>query len=156
MPDGAVQWAFTQADQHPDKVLTEQIGKATKTLDIAIYSLTEDGIVQGILDAKKRGVTVRIITDKQQMGNKTQTEKLKLLKKSGIPIKYNTHSGLMHLKVTIIDGVECTTGSFNYSNQASTSNDEVLLVVKDAKATQAFEDQFQRMWDDKKGFTDYK
>ncbi|KEO84241.1 phospholipase D-like domain-containing protein [Tumebacillus flagellatus] len=152
----AVQWAFTQADQHPDQVLEQQINTAQKTLDIAIYSLTEKGIVQSILDAKKRGVKVRLITDKQQMAGKSQAEQLKNLAKAGIPIKYNSHSGLMHLKVSIIDGTECTTGSFNYSNQASTDNDEVLLVVKDPKATAAFQAQFDRMWSDTKGFKDYK
>jgi phosphatidylserine/phosphatidylglycerophosphate/cardiolipin synthase-like enzyme len=147
-----IQYAFTQADQHPEKMLVDVIDSAKSSLDIAIYSLTQKDIVAAILNAKKRGVAARIITDHQEAQNKSQAEALKKLKAAGIPIKQNKHSGLMHLKVTIADKSVLTTGSFNYTAAASTTNDEVLMVVHDAKMATEWDAQFERMWADTKGF----
>jgi phosphatidylserine/phosphatidylglycerophosphate/cardiolipin synthase-like enzyme len=137
-------------------VLVNVIGEAKNKLDIAIYSLTFPDIVQAILDAKNHGVQVRIISDKTEAKTKYQSAALQQLADVGIPIKINTHSGLMHLKVSIIDGKMFTTGSFNYSKAASTTNDEVLVVDRDPAAAAKWDKQFERMWNDTKGFQDWK
>jgi phosphatidylserine/phosphatidylglycerophosphate/cardiolipin synthase-like enzyme len=131
------------------------MGSAKQSLDIAIYSLTKPDIVKAIQQAKKRGVEVRIITDQQEAHNRTQEEALKMLKNEGIPIKVNTHQGLMHLKVTIADKSVVTTGSFNYSTSASTTNDEVLVVIRDPAIAKAWDEQFERMWNDRGNFKDW-
>ncbi|MDI3257391.1 MAG: phospholipase D family protein [Kyrpidia sp.] len=152
---GAVDWAFTQAGQHPERKLEDVIGSAKQNLDIAVYSLTKPDIVKAIEQAKKRGVAVRIITDQEQAQNRTQQEALKILKNSGIPIKINTHKGLMHLKVTIADKSVVTAGSFNYTTAASTTNDEVLVVIRDPAMSQAWDEQFERMWNDAGNFKEW-
>ncbi|NBD25838.1 phospholipase D-like domain-containing protein [Paenibacillus glycinis] len=146
------EWAFTQADQQPERLLIGVIDGAARTLDIAIYSLTKPDIVDAIKRAQTRGVAVRIITDRIQAQGKSQREALKLLGSAGIPMKQNKHSGLMHLKMTIADGKTATTGSFNYSKAASTDNDEVLMVLRGGEVAQSFESQFQAMWEDADGF----
>ncbi|GIM47297.1 phospholipase D [Collibacillus ludicampi] len=151
-----VEWAFTQAQQHPEKKLIEVINGAKSNLDIAIYSLTQPDIVKAIEKAHERGVQVRIITDQQEAQNKFQAQELKMLREKGIPIKENTHKGLMHLKVTIADKSVVTTGSFNYTTAASTTNDEVLVVIHDPEMAKQWEDQFERMWNDHSNFTDLK
>jgi phosphatidylserine/phosphatidylglycerophosphate/cardiolipin synthase-like enzyme len=148
-------YAFTQANDHPERVLVGIIGEAKTTLDIAIYSLTHPDIIQAIADAKKRGVVVRIISDKTEAKNKTQAVALTNLKAAGIPIKINTHSGLMHLKVTIADKKILTSGSFNYSKAASTTNDEVLIVDRNPIAATKWDQEFESMWIDTKKFANY-
>jgi phosphatidylserine/phosphatidylglycerophosphate/cardiolipin synthase-like enzyme len=146
------QYFFTQAVQHPEKELIDVINSSKESLDIAIYSLTHPDIVKAIKDAKKRGVVVRIISDKIQSEGKAQLEALKILGSADIPMKINKHSGLMHMKVTIADKKVVTTGSYNYSKAASTTNDEVLVVIHNEDAAKAFSEQFERMWNDTKGF----
>lgn len=144
----SAQWAFTRAGQHPEQLLEATYGQAHKTLDIAIYSLTKTDIVDAIIAAKERGVGVRIITDKTEAKNKYQATELAYLTKNGIPIKENTHSGLMHMKVSIIDNSIVTTGSFNYSTSASTHNDENLVVLRDKTMARSFDAEFNQMWND--------
>src|SRR5438445_501241 len=48
-----------------------RIGLTTKTLDIAIYTFSEPSLTQAILEAKKRGVSIRIILDAGQSGQKS-------------------------------------------------------------------------------------
>ena len=150
-----VEYYFSRAGQEVQPQLVSIIQSAQKTLDIAIYSLTDSKIGAAITDAHERGVAVRVITDQQQAGGQTQKALLKDLVKAGIPVKDNTHSGLMHLKVTIVDGKVATTGSFNYTKSAENTNDEVFVVLRDETAAKDFDTEFEKMWDDNKNFTDY-
>lgn len=151
-PSNDTKYYFTQAGQYPEKALIDVIDSSKESLDIAIYSITHPDIVSAIKAAKKRGVSVRLITDKTESKGKAELEALKLLGSAGIPIKINKHSGLMHLKVTIADKKVVTTGSYNYSKAASTTNDEVLVVISNESAAKNFFEQFDRMWNDTKGF----
>jgi phosphatidylserine/phosphatidylglycerophosphate/cardiolipin synthase-like enzyme len=151
-----VEYFFTKAQQHPEKALEAQINSSKSTLDIAIYSLTKKDIVDSIISAKKRGVNVRIITDRIEAKSKAQASEMTLLIKAGIPMKENTHPGLMHMKVSVIDKSVVTTGSYNYTQNASTENDEVLVVIHDPSTAAKWADEFQLMWDDTKNFSEVK
>lgn len=151
-----IEWAFTKADQHPEEKLINLIASAKQTLDIAIYSFTKEEIAQAIIDAHKRGVAVRVITDHDSSSNKSQKANLKKVSQAGIPIKEDSHSGLMHLKITIADKETVTTGSYNYTNAASTKNDEVLLIIHDKKMAEQWAEQFEKMWQDNKSYNTYK
>lgn len=151
-----IQYYFSQEDQPPDVQLIKLIDLARSTLDIAIYSLTKPNIADSIIRAKKRGVTVRIISDAIQSHGKKQKIALDTLALAKIPIKINLHSGLMHLKMTIVDSKICTTGSFNYSTAAVKSNDEVFLIIRDDKIAKEWAKEFGKMWRDNDRFEDYK
>jgi len=148
--------AFTQAGEQPEKLLIETMLGAKSTLDIAIYAINHEEIVDAIIRAKINGVQVRVITDRSEAAAAAQTDKLKKLAEAGIPIKENTRKGLMHLKMALIDDTTVATGSFNYTTNASTLNDEVLLVLKDSKTARRWKDQFETMWKDTQNFRDLK
>lgn len=152
---GNISYYFPKDGGQPDKHLISIIDSAKSNLDIAIYSLTKPDIVQSIVNAKKRGLNVRIITDSKESESNSESKELVLLKNAGIPIKINTHTGLMHLKVTIADNSIVTTGSYNYTNAATYENDEVLVVLNDVTAAKQFESEFNRMWNDTNNFKAY-
>ncbi|AJE54278.1 phospholipase D-like domain-containing protein [Paenibacillus polymyxa] len=151
----SIQYAFSQEDQHPEKLLDQVIEDSQKTLDIAIFSITEKSIVSAILDAKQRGVNVRIITDEDQSEGKGQKAALEKFKNARIPIKVDHHSGYMHLKITIADQEVVTTGSFNYSASAVRRNDEVLVVIPDREMAKQWTRVFDSMWKDDKIFLSF-
>ncbi|TVY02438.1 phospholipase D family protein [Paenibacillus cremeus] len=152
-----IEYAFTKENQHPEKLLIQVINAAQSTLDIAIYSLTNKDITNAIIDAKRRGVAVRIITDQSMAHTQmSQVQLLKQMKDTGIPIKENAHSGIMHLKVTIADKSVITTGSFNYSVAAATVNDEVLISLHSPPLAGEWSDEFGKMWNDAVDFRDLK
>jgi phosphatidylserine/phosphatidylglycerophosphate/cardiolipin synthase-like enzyme len=145
---GTVQYYFPRAGQQPKPILIGIINSAKSKLDIAIYSFTDTDIANAIVNAKKRGLTVRLITDQTEAQNSYQKSVLNMLKNAGIPIKINSHAGLMHMKVTIADNSTVTTGSFNYTKAAETENDEVFVVINNAKTAQDFDNEFSQMWND--------
>lgn len=146
---------FPRAGQKPQPVLIQVISSAKETLDMAIYSFTDTKIAGAMTDAEKNGVKVRVITDGQESKSKYQKKVLDMLKKAGIPVKVDTHSGLMHLKVTIADKKTATTGSFNYTKSAEEKNDEVFVVIKNSDIAKSFSDEFENMWNDKDNFESY-
>lgn len=137
---------FSQQNQDPSIRLVQLYGSCNQTLDIAVYSLTHPQIVNAIREAHNRGVRVRIITDKVQASGNTQKHAMNDLLTLGIPIKIDTHSGLMHLKMSIIDRSIATTGSYNYSLNASEDNDEMLVVIKELWFAEICQSEFERMW----------
>jgi phosphatidylserine/phosphatidylglycerophosphate/cardiolipin synthase-like enzyme len=92
------------------------------------------------------------LNDKSQVEGKSQGKAVIILGSASVPAKINKHSGLMHLKMTIADKKVATTGSFNYSKSAVTTNDKVLMVIRNEEVAKSFTKQFDRMWNDTKGF----
>ncbi len=145
---GRIETYFSKQGQHPEVALNNLINLSTKTLDIAIYSLTYPATVKAITDAKKRGVVVRVVSDKTQAAGKSQTVAIDTLLLNNIPVKIDYHSGLMHLKMTVVDGQVATTGSYNYSTAATNDNDEILVIIYDVTFAQLCLGEFNRMWND--------
>lgn len=150
-----IRYYFPRAGQKAQPVLIGIIGAAKQTLDVAIYSFTDQDIASALVKAKNRGVAVRVITDKTQSESSSQKTALRILTRAGIPVKVDTHSGIMHLKMTVADGKTATTGSFNYTKAAENSNDEVFVVIRSDKVAKDFGDEFGRMWNDSGNFKKY-
>lgn len=147
-----IETAFTQAGQKPEQVLIAAFNNAKSTLDIAINAINHEDIVKAIIEARIRGVQIRVITDRSESTNVTQQEKLKNLLQSGIPVKENSRKGLMDLKMAVIDGEVGATGSFNYTTNAATANDEILVIIRDKTAVNQWKTQFEAMWNDTVNF----
>lgn len=152
---GNISYYFSKDGGQTDKHLINVINNAKSSLDIAIYSITKPNIVSSIINAKEKGLTVRIITDAKESKNKFESKELTKLKNAKIPIKVNTHAGLMHLKTTIADNKIVTTGSYNYTSDATYKNDEILVILNDSGTAKQFENEFIRMWSDTSNFTKY-
>lgn len=151
-----VQVNFAQEGDHPEEAIINMIKETKSTLDVAIYSINYEPIVDAIIDAAGRGVKVRIITDQEHVVEKDkQQNALELMKKAGIPIKVNAHGGKMHLKMMISDSGKVEAGSFNYLKSSVKENDDVALIIQDDSTAKTFENAFNNMWNDTKGFKDY-
>lgn len=152
---GSVEYYFPRGGQPAKPALIGILKSAKTSLDMAVYSFTDTDIASAVVADKKRGVAVRVITDSQCAANRYQKTVLSELKAAGIPVKINTHDGLMHLKVSIVDRSVATTGSFNYTKGAENENDEVFVVLRSPKAATDFETQFARMWSDTGDFKNW-
>jgi phosphatidylserine/phosphatidylglycerophosphate/cardiolipin synthase-like enzyme len=153
--DNNIETYFTRKDGNLDQILIKEMNAAQKNLNVAIYSLTKEDIGNSILHAKKMGVDVKVITDKQEAGSKSQKAILDKFKENNIPVKINSHPGLMHLKVSIIDDKTVTGGSFNYTVNATKENDENLIIMRDSSIVKEYSTEFNTMWDDTKNYSNY-
>ena len=148
----SVELLFPRENENPVPVLTNLYNNAKKKIDVAIYSFTQPEILKALTNAKKRGVDVRVIVDREQSNGNVMKHAINTLLIDKIPVKVNTHSGLMHLKMSVIDDSTATTGSYNYSKAATDTNDEMFVVVSDQAFAKKCENYFNRMWDDNENF----
>ncbi|RKQ88964.1 phospholipase D-like domain-containing protein [Brockia lithotrophica] len=138
----------TRGDNGPEEALRTALRDAKASVDVAAYSLTDPELVDALLDAHRRGVAVRIVTDREQSRQAPQARQLKRLREAGIPVRTNTYAGKMHLKLVVVDGEIAFFGSYNLTRSAATRNDEVLVAVRGGDAVRPLAQKFDEMWTD--------
>ena len=109
-----------------------------------IYLITHDDIAQALINAKQRGVDVKVIIDAT---NTTATHtKHSELRQNNIPVKTETFAGKLHSKSLIIDDKYIVAGSMNFSNSGENWNDENMLIIENPKFAKTYKDFFNYLW----------
>jgi phosphatidylserine/phosphatidylglycerophosphate/cardiolipin synthase-like enzyme len=98
--------------------------------------------------AKKRGIDVRVITDRERLNDQKQRAAVNALRLAGVPILVNRHENLMHLKQAAIDDEINVSGSMNHTTSGNRYNDERLDVIADKAITTKVREKFLAMWND--------
>lgn len=132
-----------------EECIVDQISDCRRSLDVAVYSITSPEIAQALLAAHKRGVKIRVISDKvQSSGTHSKTG---ILEENGIPCKIMTgqKGGLMHNKFAIFDGQTVLTGSHNWTQGAENKNYENTLVLKDRSLIWRYQQEFETLWQER-------
>ena len=121
------------------------INKAENTIDVAVYALSNRNIVDALKEAKNRGIKVRILTDRLQASGKSS--RVVELFEYGLNIRINTKHKIEHNKFAIFDNKKVVTGSYNWTEAASTKNSEnCLFIIKDKAAIRDYIRRFKYLW----------
>jgi phosphatidylserine/phosphatidylglycerophosphate/cardiolipin synthase-like enzyme len=155
--DMVVQACFSPEGKCAGHILRE-IEQAKRELLVAVYAFTNDELANAIVQAKKRGVAVQIVVDRDFDANNDKS-KSKFLEAQKIPLRRlsgtkakttEKDGGLMHQKFAVIDRKTVFTGSYNWTHSADSLNDENLLLFRDAAPlAEEYRKAFLRLWDRK-------
>ena len=143
-------------EDRPGDRLASLYGKARRYIYVAIYGITYPPIVKALVEAHKRGVDVRVITDREKLKDPKQRSAVETLSLAGIPVKINRHENLMHLKQVVMDDEINTSGSMNQTGSGNRYNDERLDVFTDPVTSARARDKFLSMWKDTERYQDLK
>jgi len=131
--------------------IIQELDKAQKTVDIAMYMFTDRKLAYELLKLKDKGIRIRIVLDGPSSENKFS--KSRFFKAQGINIRCDyshpstKYGNIMHNKFAIIDSGVLITGSYNWTASAEALNDENILIVKDApKIILKYEKVFEKLW----------
>jgi phosphatidylserine/phosphatidylglycerophosphate/cardiolipin synthase-like enzyme len=94
-----------------DSIIAADIRQAERQVDIVIYELESEPITQAAIEARNRGVMVRVVTDSDQ----TDRPSIPQLRRAGIHVVEDERSPFMHNKFVVIDGRIVWTGSMNFT-----------------------------------------
>lgn len=130
--------------------------QATRYIFVAVYGLTSPIVVKALLNAKKHGVDVRVITDRERLNDPNQLRAVSALREAGIPVMINRHDGLMHLKQVVADDEVTASGSMNHTTSGNRYNDERLDVIRDHPIAVRSREKFLSMWKDRERFEEWK
>ena len=155
--DMAVQACFSPQGKCSIHILRE-IDNAKKELLVAVYAFTSDDLAGALVEAKKRGVIVQVIIDRE-FDSRNDKSKGKFLELQKIPVRRLSGSkpadseregGLMHQKFAVVDRRIVFTGSYNWTQSADNYNDENLLLFRDAAPlAEEYRRIFVRLWERK-------
>lgn len=134
----------------PETHLVDAMNGAQRTIDTAIYNLTIPDVTNALLNAKKRGVQVRLVMESEAMDK----DQPRALQKAGIPIIGDQKQGLMHNKFTILDGREVWMGSMNYTDSSAYTDFNNLVRIISPKVVQDYQVNFDEMFVEHKFGTD--
>ncbi len=141
-----------KADHHGGLAdrLTEFINTAKTSVDMAIYQLDLPSVTQALLDAKKRGATVRVVTDIDILDDPKENPAFKQLEKAGIKVVGGNPNAIMHNKFVVVDRVAAWMGSWNFTeNDTYRYNNNGILILSPELARN-YTVTFEKMFVDKK------
>ena len=120
------------------------LANAKRTIDICVFTITDDRIRREILDTHQRGVSVRVLSDDDKSGDRGSD--VHFLKEKGVDVCFDQSSYHMHHKFAIFDQRTLLTGSYNWTRSAAEHNEENFLITRDKESCTAFQKEFDRLW----------
>lgn len=134
-------------------LIVRRLAAARKSLDLCVFTITDDRISRAILDAHRRKVVVRIITDNEKQHDAGSD--VQKFRDAGIAVKTDDMhgpadtglNGHMHHKFAIFDSARLVNGSYNWTRGAADLNFENVIDTADAGLLAAFAAEFDRLWD---------
>ena len=109
-------------------------------IDLAAYDLTDRSVIDALIDAKRRGVAVRIVLDP------SQPQALDRLREISDCIRMKRPGPFMHLKSYALDDRLLRSGSANLTASGLKQQDNDMIIVRDPSVVRVFELRFQQIW----------
>lgn len=145
---------YFSPQDHLAERLVRLIEKEEKSIRVAIYSITHAKIARALGQAKERGVLVEIIVDPTSSKSKSPLHRLAknqvplyvwdppatILGKSG-----KAKKGLMHDKFCIFGAHTVWTGSFNFTYDAESRNEENVVVLDAPEIAKKYLEHFEEI-----------
>ena len=146
---GRVEWAFTPWDDAEAAIL-RVLQEAKKTIYVQAYLFTSRSLAKALIEAKSRGVSVNILTDREMLvKDEAGRSQIPSLAAAGIPVWVEVRYAAAHNQIILVDPEAETaavvTGSYNFTFSAQARNAENLLILRGSlKLARAYLDNWRR------------
>ena len=134
---------FSPGDDCRRKLLDLCVG-ARQSIDISVFTIADDRLVDAILATHQRGISVRIITDNDKA--RDEGSDIFYMMDRGVEVRMDNTENHMHHKFAVIDRRVLVNGSFNWTRSASECNQENILVTAEPKLVSAYIKEFEDLW----------
>ncbi|MFP2931262.1 phospholipase D-like domain-containing protein [Pyxidicoccus sp. 3LG] len=135
---------FTPGDG-PLNAIIRQVQDARGSIDVCVYTVTDDRITRALLDAHRRGVRLRVVGDDDKALDAGSD--MERLSDAGVPVRLDRSEAHMHHKFAVFDRLRLITGSYNWTRSAAEHNHENILISDDARLVQPFSRAFDALWE---------
>jgi phosphatidylserine/phosphatidylglycerophosphate/cardiolipin synthase-like enzyme len=129
---GTVEVAFTPWD-NAEAMIVDGIRRAKHQILVQAFSFTSRTLANALIAAKRRGVDVRVMADREQTFS-GEASRIPDLVQAGIPVMLEVRYQSAHNKVMIMDAgtddAAVVTGSYNWTYAAQNKNAENVLILR--------------------------
>jgi cardiolipin synthase A/B len=128
--------------------LLDEIQAARRSIDLEVYIVSDDAILQSLEEAQRRGVDVRVILEEQPFGGGGgQEEVFARLERAGIAVNWgNPVFRFSHVKMMVIDDAVAIIMNQNLTQSSFTTNREFGVVTDRPDAVRAAAAIFAADW----------
>jgi mitochondrial cardiolipin hydrolase len=144
-PESESRAYFSPGEDCLDAIRAE-FGRARHRVDVCVFTITDDRIRDAMLDARRRGVTIRVISDNDK--SMDEGSDVEPLRRAGVEVRVDETEAHMHHKFAVFDGARLLSGSYNWTRSAARYNQENITITNDAALVAAFAREFERLWSD--------
>jgi phosphatidylserine/phosphatidylglycerophosphate/cardiolipin synthase-like enzyme len=121
-------WLLPDPRGHAISELRKSIRNAHRSIKIALFTFTHQGLVEEVIDAYNRGVKVSVVVD-MHSGMGASSKAVEKLKKANVPVFLSRGSQLLHHKFIYIDDKTLIAGSANWTKAAFYKNSDCILAL---------------------------
>ncbi len=134
---------FSPGDSCANQII-QCIQNARQSIDICVFTISDNNISEAILSAHKKGIKLRVVSDNDKADDKGSD--IYYLAEKGVDVKLDKSPNHMHHKFAIFDQSILVNGSFNWTRSASTVNEENITILYDASLIASFSTTFESLW----------
>lgn len=142
-PEPEAEALFTPGDDAAGRIVA-LFASAARSVDVCVFTITDDRLSRAVLDAHRRGVAVRIITDDDKAFDAGSD--VGRLARAGVEVRTDREVGHMHHKFAIFDARLLLTGSYNWTRSACDENYENLVILAAPRLVADFSRAFEALW----------
>ncbi|MEE2713275.1 MAG: phospholipase D-like domain-containing protein [Planctomycetota bacterium] len=114
------------------------------SVDVCVFTITDDRLASAIIEAHGRGVAVRVVTDDQKASDRGSD--IDRIIDSGVPVRMDRSEHHMHHKFAVFDARTLLTGSYNWTRSAARENEENVLILTERSVVGGFSRVFEDLW----------
>lgn len=141
------------------KAVVSFISGAKKKLDIAVQELDNRKIAEAIVNARQRGIAVRLVLEADYLraksrrpdpwvaggGHESNRVIHDAILRSAIKVNTDFNPDIFHQKFIIRDGNALLTGSTNFTTTGTTKNLNHILIIKDREVAKIYGREFKEI-----------
>lgn len=116
---------------------------AKQSIDICVFTISDNKITQAILEAHRRGVKITVISDNDKSNDRGSD--INYLSNKGVKVILDDSPYHMHHKFALFDNRLLLNGSFNWTLSATQKNEENIVVSSDPELISSFSRQFKKL-----------
>lgn len=105
------------------------ITSAQHDIRMLAYDFTAPDITRALIEAKRRGIDVRVVVDDSANRGPASRAVMNLLTNAGIALRVDRYYKIQHDKAIVVDSNTVETGSFNFTVSAERFNSENAVAV---------------------------
>jgi len=130
---------------HCSETIREFLNKAENSIQICVFTISDNSITKQIVQCFERGIKIRLITDNDKQYDRGSD--IGYLHDKGLEIKVDMTRHHMHHKFAIVDNNSLLTGSYNWTRSAEKYNHENLIITQNPGLIKAFKNEFEHLWE---------
>ncbi len=136
-------WKLPKNGQSAKQKILGELAKAKRSIQVAMFTLTDQDLGDALIAAHKRGVHVKVALDYYTAGGSSK-KIAQQLTQAGLPPKISLGAQLLHHKWALIDNATLITGSTNWTKSAFAYNHDDFVIIRNL--TEVQQKTMLRLW----------